>query len=164
MKPMASSVASTLVRPTISGSNITSHGAFSARIIQNQGHFWRENVVKCLEELVKLESGWDGYNATPVSFENAYFALRMLETICPSDTPNPQIVPGTSGDLQIEWHTESTDIELHVRGPYDVHVWRATKETGEDGEEFQLTNDFASVSHWIAEISESVIDSQRSAA
>ncbi|OWY28490.1 hypothetical protein CEJ42_14760 [Herbaspirillum robiniae] len=105
-----------------------------------------------LEKLIRLEHGWDGYRAEPVSFDNASFALRMLEKICPSDSPTPQIVPGRNGDLQIEWHTETGDIELHVRGPNDVHAWRCIQGDDEDGFEMNLTNDFIEVSRWITNL------------
>src|SRR5438093_6911026 len=77
---------------------------------------WREPVIKRLNVLVGLPPGWDGYEGTPVTFENAYFAMEMLDACCRGDDPIPQIVPGTNGDLQIEWHLEKGDIELHILG------------------------------------------------
>jgi hypothetical protein len=110
---------------------------------------WSSPVIDRLEELVRLENGWDGYNGEPVSFLNANFALRMLEAICSVSTPAPQIVPGSSGDLQIEWHLPHAEIELHVRAPNDVVAWHLDATTTDDGEELALTNDFASVARWI---------------
>ena len=73
---------------------------------------WWPQIVSQLEEFVRLEIGWDGYHGIPVSLGNAIFALNMLKVTCLPDTPIPQIVPGSQGDLQIEWHTENGDIEL----------------------------------------------------
>ncbi len=115
---------------------------------------WRDAAIARLNELVRLDRGWDGYRGLPVSFENANFALRMLEATCRADAPVPQIVPGANGDLQIEWHAQNTDIELHVRAPNDVHAWRMTPATQPNGEEIFLTNDFTVVANWVKEIAE----------
>ena len=112
---------------------------------------WRDEVIQRLEELVRLEAGWDGYHGVPVTFENATFALRMLEATCRDYVTAPQIVPGTSGELQIEWHTETGDIELLVKGPNSVHAWRCD---AEEEEEVDLTNDFLVVSRWVSKLME----------
>jgi hypothetical protein len=101
-----------------------------------------------------LPVGWNGYGAGPVNFNTANFALRVLESVCSSDTPAPSIVPGSSGDLQIEWHLETGDIEIHIRAPYDVHAWCETVETGRGGGEAQLTIDFTAVAQWIKSLME----------
>lgn len=124
--------------------------------ISEVGGQWQGAVKQRLEDLVRLEEGWDGYSAFPVSFNNAMFAFRMLESICRSDTPAPQIVPGPSGDLQIEWHTLRGDIELWVRGPNNVHAWRQMSGSQED-EEIDLTTDFSAVSVWVKEATETTI-------
>lgn len=118
--------------------------------------YWQATVKDRLEQLIRLEEGWDGYTGFPVSFDNAMFAFRMLESICRRDTPAPQIVPGASGDLQIEWHTQFGDIELWVRGPNNVRAWHEITETQID-EELDLTTDFSEVSEWVRQITEPTI-------
>ena len=116
---------------------------------------WRESVRQRLEELVdRLPFGWDGYSGRPVAFLNASFALSMLSSICRPNTPAPQIVPGATGDLQIEWHTKEVDIEIAVRGPYDVRAWRLVVGANPDGESLDLSRDFTDVANWVAAISE----------
>ena len=141
------------VRP--SGADIVAHPAFSARIVNEPRLEWWRDVIERLEELCKLEPGWDGYSAPPLSFSNAYFAASVLASACPPDAPKPEIVPGPNGDLQIEWHTSSTDIELDIHAPYDVHAWRLGPMTAEEGEEDNLTSDFRIVARWLVEMSES---------
>lgn len=104
-----------------------------------------------LEALIQLPIGWDGYNAPPVRLENAYFTMQMLKAICRRDMIVPQIVPGSSGDLQIEWHTEASTIELHVRAPNRVSAWRQAANAS-DGEEVELSNDFKIVLQWVKEM------------
>lgn len=114
---------------------------------------WRDPVMRRLEYLLKLPHGWDGYSATPVRLEVVHFTLQMLRSICPPDTPAPQIVPGTGGDLQVEWHAPTTTIELHVKAPNAVSAWRES-DSVPDGEEVNLTNDFLVVLRWIQEMLE----------
>lgn len=115
---------------------------------------WGHDVEVRLQELVRLSPGWDGYQGQPVSFGTAVFALRVLESTCKSATPTPQIVPGTSGDLQLEWHLASGDIELHVHAPNDVTAWRLVPGVVPFEEEVQLSTDFSTVVNWIADLTE----------
>ena len=116
----------------------------------------RDKVYKELEELVRLENGWDGYKAGPVSMDNANYALRILEGICSESTPPPHIVPGINGDLQLEWHTDSVEIELHIVGPNNVYFWTNDSEICPEDEAIHITaSDFTGVSSKIAELTES---------
>lgn len=138
-----------------SSSNIVPMQEDKTRLLINEVNYaWSDDVKKRLEELIQLPYGWDGYQAVHVSFENANFALRMLEAICDLRTITPEIVPGVEGDLQIEWHTLKGDIELHIRAPNDVQVWYALVDGDSDGEELYLTNDFVSIEKWVKEITE----------
>lgn len=125
---------------------------------------WSEEVKRRLEYLIRLEQGWDGYKGSPVSFDNACFALRMLESICGTETPAPQIVPGMEGDLQIEWHTLKGDIELHVRAPNDVDAWILEIDNNGDGVERSLTTDFTEIALWVEKITEPSFATQAAAA
>lgn len=124
------------------------------RTLSDNSASWRLPVLSRLEELVRLEPGWDGYRGVPVSFENAAFALQILDLICSDEVPAPQIVPGSSGDIQIEWHNMAGDVELHIRAPNDVHAWKCMGGDKEEGEELELTNDFLEVIRWIMRMTE----------
>lgn len=133
-------------------------------VVQAPERAWRSHVEKQLEELIRLEHGWDGYRGLPVSLETANFALRMLESICDDAVPTPNIVPGTNGDVQFEWHTEKGDVELHVRRANSVHAWRKTEQTGPDGEECELTFNFLPILSWLEDLSEPSVDANSAAA
>lgn len=123
------------------------------RMVQEPKAGWAEKVARKLNELCNLKSGWDGYHGEPVSSLNASFAMKMLETIGPESASPIQIVPGSSGDVQIEWHTISADLELHVRAPNDVAAWYKNIQTETKGVENFLQADFKIVSEWLREIS-----------
>lgn len=127
---------------------------FPKAVVSHPARDWHREVADRLNELTSLSRGWDGYNSPPVSFDTAHFAMQMLEAITREDAPAPQIVPGTSGDLQIEWHTDNGDVELHVVRPYRVTAWRACEDTGEAGQELALTNDFTAVAAWVQSVTE----------
>ncbi|WP_037435843.1 hypothetical protein [Sinorhizobium fredii] len=113
---------------------------------------------------MRLKPGWDGYRAQAVTLDTVTFTLQMLESTCSNKVPAPEIVPGISGDLQVEWHTDTVDIELHVRSANNVHAWRACPETGPDGEELELDIDFKPVIGWIDELVERPADADTAAA
>lgn len=137
----------------VTGTNVVPIRKFATQPIAE----WRGTAKERLEELMQLKLGWDGYRGVAVSSSNAHFALSMLESICGIHTPAPQIVPGSSGDLQVEWHTLRGDIELHVKAPNVVSAWRLIPNGDPDGEEIDLTNDFAIVGKWVKEMTEPVI-------
>ncbi|MGA8169573.1 MAG: hypothetical protein WB816_01855 [Methylocystis sp.] len=125
-----------------------------ARILVEPRHEWWRSAVERLEDLCKLPMGWDGYDAPPIAFENALFAAEMLVAMCPLSAPEPAIVPGAEGDLQVEWLTEDVDIELRIRAPYDVEACRADGPTPEHEVRLHLTTDFSAVFAWLAELPE----------
>lgn len=123
-------------------------------IVQEPEATWREAVIERLNELVGPQQGWNVYRGKPVLFHNAHFALSMLDSICPENVLPPQIVPGSGGDLQVEWHTHDEDIELHIRGPNRVTAWRFVRGGDPDGEELELSRDFNPVVTWIENMEE----------
>jgi hypothetical protein len=122
-------------------------------INENQSLWFAE--VNCkLNKLASLPNNWDGYGAKAVLFENANFALNILSNICDASHQAPTIVPGSSGDLQIEWHTTQGDLELHIIAPYQVHAWYSVLGENPIEEELTLTFDFSKV----APILESILE------
>jgi len=118
---------------------------------------WHEEVMGQLNDLIHLKPGWDGYQGLPVTFENATFGLRIIEAICGNNTPPPQIIPGVSGELQIEWHTMQGDIELLVKAPNDVRAWHSPLSDGDNEEELLLAFDFTVVADWVKKVTETPI-------
>ena len=112
-----------------------------------------ESVLARLRELRQLPYGWDGYRGVAVSYENAHFAAQVILQICGINAPAPSIVPGSSGDLQIEWHTLHGDLELHVVRPYEVHATISYADTDECKEKL-LTVDFSTAANWLLSITE----------
>ena len=128
-------------------------GSVIRRVVQAPRFPWIEAALEELKELCRLERGWDGYQGQPVSLPNAYFALQILENTCTEKTMKPQFIPGSRGDLQIEWHTSDVDLEIHVRAPFDVDVWFRDQTTGALGQEEYIQRDLGPLLRPIRELS-----------
>ena len=150
----ATSMRTTSANSAFSGSVVNFPLAHANLLVIEPNHSWRPEVLKRLEALRDLKSGWDGYQAQPVALANIVFALNMLESTCPTEIPAPQIVPGVDGDLQIEWHTLKGDVELHVVTPNRVRGWRSIAGPTPREDELELTIEFSAVAAWVREITE----------
>jgi hypothetical protein len=98
---------------------------------------------------VSLPKGWDGYSGIPVTFTCAVFAASLLERLYVDGVPVPQLVPGSDGSIQIEWHVNGYDVELDVLAPYEVSAVRRSLATN-DVDEVELQTDFTALIGWIA--------------
>ncbi|MCP4071982.1 MAG: hypothetical protein GY742_09625, partial [Hyphomicrobiales bacterium] len=61
------------------------------------------------------------------------------------------LVPGSDGSLQIEWHLNQYDIEIDVLEPYDIVATRFDHVTDRD-EELELQSDFSALANWITDL------------
>ncbi len=132
--------------------NIISSSVFSGRVVNSVNGGWVAESENRLERLISLPNGWDGGVAQGVSFRNANFAMNVLGAVCDKGSPTPQFVPGTNGDLQIEWHLVGGSIELHILKPNLVKAWFEVNNSAEEEGELDLTNNFAIVSDWLKKI------------
>lgn len=114
---------------------------------------WMEKAQQRLNHLCSLRNGWDGYRGRPTRIDVGYFAIQLLQMIASCATPEPSIVPLSSGGLQIEWHLEHIEIEITIRAPSDVTVWMYESNGDEDGMELpHLTNDFTNLMPYIKKL------------
>lgn len=67
-----------------------------------------------VDELTKLDPGWDGYDGVPVLPLVANHALRLLETIGVHTQIVPDVVPLSNGGLQLEWYVGAHEIEIEI--------------------------------------------------
>jgi len=70
-------------------------------------------IEERIKELTSLESGWDGYKAGPVSHKAANKARSIIDAIQSAD---PQLTPGVSGNVAIEWLTKDWSLMLEIDG------------------------------------------------
>ena len=67
-----------------------------------------------VDELTKLDPGWDGYDGVPVLPRVAKHALRLLEALGAHTQIVPDVVPLSNGGLQLEWYVGIHEIEVEI--------------------------------------------------
>jgi hypothetical protein len=94
----------------------------------------RAGVARRLDELCSLPDGWDGYRGRAVSMKTAERVHALLAAFLAPAGRYPSIVPGSSGDVQVEWHWGGVDLEIEVSDDEPVAVfWFAYKDTDSEG-------------------------------
>lgn len=76
---------------------------------------WLYPTLSCFRELVQLPEDWDSYGASIITDEAIAGAAEvMVELELPLEAPPPDVVPGSSGSVQLEWHRSGADVEIHI--------------------------------------------------
>ena len=83
---------------------------------------WLEKAKVQVEDLGRLQPGWDSYNARPISAIARTAAYGLLGQLSSPRTPEPTLVPTSDGSVQIEWHTRGIDLEIRVLSSTRVSV------------------------------------------
>jgi len=92
-------------------------GLSSAAFAQPGMPTWLNATISKLEELLGLASGWDGHDGSAANPDIVNFTIHfLLETLDPA-APAPNIVPLSSGGVQLEWHDHYVDLEIEIEAP-----------------------------------------------
>lgn len=86
-----------------------------------------------LAELLCLPQGWDGYRGMPTAPQVADRVRASLARCQRADGVSPAIVPGSDGDVQLEWHAGGIDLEIAIDQSNAVQVWFRTGNTHPEG-------------------------------
>lgn len=141
--------------------NVSSLSFRAPRVrVSNPNSWWIQELEDRFDVLTSLPRGWDGYDGQPVSFNCAQFAANLIERLCVANVPPPQLVPGSDGTLQLEWHMNGFDVEVDVLGPYSVVATRFDHESDLD-EEIEIQTDFSELASWIEGLGEERIGLQQ---
>lgn len=84
---------------------------------------WEAVLIPKIVQLTELLDGWDGYSGRPIGYETCMFAIVVLNNVLRPTTPCPQVVPTSSGALQLEWHDHGIDLEVKISGPYKCEMF-----------------------------------------
>jgi len=122
----------------------------NVRVPENNSD-WIISLQDRFDKLTSLPLGWDGYEGRPVSFTTAQFAANLIERLFTRNLRPPQLVPGSDGTLQIEWHQNQLDIEIDILKPYSVIATYYNHVT-DNTEEIELQSDFNRLYEWIVEL------------
>ena len=110
------------------------------RDIRPRARDWMPTLTDRLLDLSRLPLAWDGGAGRPVDSETIGFAHRLLQSLCDVGVAEPVVVPTSSGGLQIEWHDDSTeiDLELSTDRTSSVFVWMQDESGNEQEYEGEL--------------------------
>jgi hypothetical protein len=108
-----------------------------------KGRTWQVDALSRICRLLELKEGWDSYKAKAIPRETGMFALQILDAVMQQPSLSaPSIVPSPAGGIQLEWHTKSVDLELHISAVYDCEVWFEDRSTGQSLEDV-VVDDFS---------------------
>ena len=89
---------------------------------------WFYPTLACFRKLLKLRAGWDSYRASVITNEAIAGAAKVLVHLQPPlEAPQPNVVPGSSGSVQLEWHKAGLDVEIHVSSAGNVTAFLSTE-------------------------------------
>ncbi len=76
-----------------------------------------------LHDLMLLPANWDSYGARPINIKSVGYSIALFCEIMFENTPEPQVVPTKSGDVQLEWHIYGIDLEIEICSDRIVHCY-----------------------------------------
>jgi hypothetical protein len=79
-------------------------------------------AVGKLNQLLRLERGWDALGATQVSETASVSAILWLDLLAEDDTFSPQIFPLSNGGVQVEWLAGGESLEIEIGPQGDVGI------------------------------------------
>ena len=80
------------------------------------------DVLRKIEDIIKLPNNWDSYNAVRISNKTSDRAIRFLRELFKAlndkgkALPKPFVVPCPDGSIQFEWEKSSKGLEVII--PY----------------------------------------------
>jgi hypothetical protein len=111
------------------------------------------DIAKALEDLLRLPAGWDSYGSRRVSTDAALAAFVLLHGSVSDNTPLPEFVPTPEGGVQLEWHTDEVEIEVHCRPGWTYHLYICDS-AGDELEVDLLRDDLSPAVNAIARLSD----------
>ncbi|HTS47394.1 MAG TPA: hypothetical protein VMH05_05590 [Bryobacteraceae bacterium] len=113
---------------------------------------WCLKVQSRLAWILGLPDNWDGYGAKRVEHETVRRAWSFLRAVMPPDALTPDIGPTKDGQLQFDWHRDSADLEIRMRGGGEFEI--AFDDVGEPDQSWEdVTTDSQRAIDAIREIS-----------
>ena len=76
-------------------------------------------AVGKLNQLLRLEHGWDGLGAAQIAETTAATAIQWLDLLAEDHTFPPQIFPLPNGGVQVEWLAGGESLEIEI-GPQNT--------------------------------------------
>ena len=108
-----------------------------------------ESVLRKLWSLMRLEPGWDSYDARSISPDAVRTAIAFL--VQSASRARPSIVPTSKGGIQLEWHDGLVDVEIECMPSGHAQLVGEDAESGETVERWVAPGHIA-VEDWLAKL------------
>jgi hypothetical protein len=82
------------------------------------------SAVALLADLARLEPGWDGHGADPITPSCLTNVSTVLAAL-PAGTPRPEIVPNPNGTLTLDWEAGGYGVSLECGATRYSAVWES---------------------------------------
>lgn len=106
---------------------------------------WIGEATRRCAELLRLNPNWDSYGAEKISPSIIRTVLLILVKLMKENTPFPDLVPISSGGVQIEWHINNVDLELEVLSPLRFVAYYLSQDDKTEWEEKMSVYDLANL-------------------
>lgn len=111
---------------------------------------WFGQVAGRIMQLNSLEEDWDSYGGRSPSVATAVTAIKVLALLA-NVVPAPDVVPTSTGGVQLEWSTGGVELEIEVLSPVRLRLWYADQNSGATLE-MELLSGFGPVRNIAAEL------------
>jgi len=81
---------------------------------------WAKPTIDRLVALAPLQQNWDQRGSAAVREDVLTFAWNVLAQIMPHDGKPPVIVPIGNGGIQLEWSSDTVDLEMEITRPFEM--------------------------------------------
>ena len=100
-----------------------------------------------LNYISSLKSGWFYGEGTAFDKQRLYDCLKLFNSNCDSNVPNPATYPTVDGKIQLEWSSDTYDDSLTI----DLSNFSATFHSLKfaDEKEFTLELDITKAEDWV---------------
>lgn len=95
---------------------------------------WVKRVVPQLLNLAELPQDWDSYGGVAPSRDFVEQIIGTLKCLDVSPDVAPAAVPGSDGEIQLEWHIGNRDLELEFSPDGTVRYLATEDSREEEGE------------------------------
>jgi hypothetical protein len=91
-----------------------------SRKITSSTATWVIETLAKLNEIGKLQAGWNSYGGRPLEPAVLEFTLRLMGWFEDDWLPTPRVVLGPRGTVQFEWESEGRELEVEILGTDSV--------------------------------------------
>ncbi|GAB4135361.1 MAG: hypothetical protein Tsb009_01520 [Planctomycetaceae bacterium] len=100
-------------------------------MIPSQSVDWLQPLNEKLNSLLSLKENWDSYGGLPPRKQAVHGVTAIFDGFFDEETPFPEIVPTSKGNIQLEWHLPHCELEVEVISTVQMHLYFEDEENGE---------------------------------